>query len=242
MRKLLMGGVKTRHPTVVCSFCGAVATGTQRREVESGKPAEWWTVGARETLACSLECAKQVVHRQGQTLGRFTVSHERNRLYLRAFDHDEAVRLHNANPRRWSPKTLAEHFDVSRTAVERVLDVTLRQRMAEQKRRRLRGGKCEKCGMGATLEYYRRDREAEDGKALCRKCRGEAQRKLAVEMNGVIYGHCYICKAMLPLAAFPPRIRRLIDVGRGTEGGPCTSCETKKKRKQRAEAASGGQR
>lgn len=51
-----------------------------------------------------------------------TVSTKRNRVYERAFDHDEARQLREADPKTWTHKALAAHFGVSTQAVKRVLD------------------------------------------------------------------------------------------------------------------------
>lgn len=58
-----------------------------------------------------------------------THSTKRNRVYQRAFDHDEAKVLRAAG---WSYAKLADHFGVSVGAVRRVCDPRVRQRMDQQ--------------------------------------------------------------------------------------------------------------
>lgn len=58
-----------------------------------------------------------------------THSTKRNRVYQRAFDHDEARRLRENG---WTFEKLAEHFGVSITSVAMLFNNRLRERMREQ--------------------------------------------------------------------------------------------------------------
>lgn len=61
-----------------------------------------------------------------------TESKVRNRVYTRMFDHDEARRMHEEDPEMWTTTGLAEHFDVSLAAIQRVLDPVVNARMSKQ--------------------------------------------------------------------------------------------------------------
>lgn len=67
--------------------------------------------------------------------GLVTESTKRNRVYQRAFDHEEAQRLREAG---WSIPRIADHMGVSVTAVYRVCDPAVRERMQEKADKKLR--------------------------------------------------------------------------------------------------------
>lgn len=117
-----------------------------------------------------------------------TVSAKRRRVYERAFDHDEARRLHGEG---WGYSQLVDHFGVSEAAVRRVCDPAVAERMEahalawnrEHSRapckggcgtrvwrvgktgRKKRSGYCPRCwAIRRTADAVR------DGELLCLKC------------------------------------------------------------------------
>lgn len=115
-----------------------------------------------------------------------TVSTKRNRVYPRAFDHDEARALRESDPKRWTYPALAAHFGVSQSAIARVLNPATNERMAAQALKHQRGKRTPcKGGCGALvwnavpgrsglcpacIGAQRAADGVRDGELLCRSC------------------------------------------------------------------------
>ncbi len=115
-----------------------------------------------------------------------TESTKRNRVYTRMFDHDEAIRMHAEDPEMWTPTGLAEHFDVSLAAVQRILDPVARERMARKanawarrQRRPCLGG----CG---TLVWHHKPGRS----GYCIECVGLLRASDGVREHELLCRHC----------------------------------------------------
>jgi hypothetical protein len=137
-------------------------------------------------------------------------------LLPRVFDHDECRRLRAEDPKRWTFKELAAHFDVSSAAVSRVLNPQTRARMdrnslawARRQRAPCKGG----CG---TLVW----RHGVQGRArtgYCLRCLA-LQRSKSVRADTLL---CTRCKQWKPDEQFPHRNDAVSRRGRATLCRPC---------------------
>lgn len=148
-----------------------------------------------------------------------THSTKRNRVYRRAFDHDEARKLRAEG---WSYSRLADHFGVSATAVQRVCDPEFRAKLdarslahARANRKPCRGG----CG---TLVWDHGDRTG-----YCTACWG-AVRSAPNEREGEL--RCTRCGEWGPDEQFGRDTRRKTRRGRRTY---CRACEAEARRDHR---------
>lgn len=149
-----------------------------------------------------------------------TVSEKRNRVYRRAFDHEEAQALRADG---WTYPALAERFGVSVTAVARVCDPEVRARMdaaakgwlAENRRRPCRGG----CGCLVWLQNKGRT-------GYCPSCFAELRAAAGVREGEL---RCSKCGGWKPDAEFG-RAKRKTRRGRRLW---CRACESAARRARR---------
>jgi hypothetical protein len=101
-----------------------------------------------------------------------TVSTKNNRVYRRAFDHDEARRLRADDPKTWTHAALGRYFDVSPTAVERVLKPQTNERMLATAAQSARDTR-EPCKGGCGALVWRHGNRNRARSGYCPTCRGE---------------------------------------------------------------------
>lgn len=148
-----------------------------------------------------------------------TVSEKRNRVYRRAFDHEEARALRADG---WTYPALAERFGVSEAAVARVCDPEMRARIdaaanrwARENRRPCRGG----CGRLVWLQNRGRT-------GYCQSCFAELRAAAGVREGEL---RCSKCGGWKPDAEFA-RQKRKTRRGRRLW---CRACETAARRANR---------
>lgn len=153
----------------------------------------------------------------GVTIGR------NGRVYRRKFDWDEARRLHTAGV---SKTQLADRYDVSLAAVQRVLDPDARAAMRARSAAWQMAGTCVVCGKPGVSRKRRDGRKG----ARCVGCAADAKRTCLRfdELGEIAEIRCYICKAWQPPTAFPPKFREKSNQHR------CTACDTTARRAYRA--------
>lgn len=154
-----------------------------------------------------------------------TYSKVRNRTYKRAFDHDEARRLHDEG---WTYSQLARHFGVTEVAVSRVLDPKVRERMDQSSREWFRKNKapCKGgCGRSVYMVGSQEALEREGRTGYCRECAGLQKTKSSVRENEL---RCTKCGMWKPDDEFG----RESDAAKGRRGHRawCRNCETKSRR------------
>lgn len=152
-----------------------------------------------------------------------TVSNKRDRIYERAFDHEEANRLRQQG---WTYSAIAERYGVSHTAVVRVCQPRTRARMAEQ-----------------TLEYLRRRRRPCKGgcgqlvwtngvrTGYCQSCLNARKAAANPDIREDEL-RCTKCRAWKPDEEFPTY--RPVKARRG-RNPQCRSCNAAVRRKNRHE-------
>lgn len=149
-----------------------------------------------------------------------TVSTKRDRVYRRAFDHEEAIALHADG---WTYPALAERFGVSETAISRVCNPNTRERMqrlsnqwAWKQRKPCRGG----CGRLVWMTARART-------GFCAECWAERLNEPNVREDELRCTNCGEWKRDAEFggskAAKNRRFRR----------GWCRACETKSRRAHR---------
>lgn len=150
-----------------------------------------------------------------------THSTKRDRIYERAFDHDEARSLREAG---WSYGRLAEHFGVSETAVQRVCKPALRKRQDEQTKKWIKENRREPCrgGCGRLVWMMSKGRTG-----LCQACLAEQLAADGVRPEELL---CRKCGAWKPDEEFTRQERR---TRRGRRSW-CRGCETEARRRHRA--------
>lgn len=151
-----------------------------------------------------------------------TVSEKRNRVYQRAFDHDEARALRESDPKTWTFAALAAHFGVTWLAVQRVLDPVVRARMdAEAKRYHENHREPCKGGCGARVWAVSKGRTG-----YCPACLAKARTADDVRDSEL---RCLKCGEWKPDAAFG-RAKRQTRRGRRPW---CSACDTAARRAHR---------
>jgi hypothetical protein len=152
-----------------------------------------------------------------------TISPKRpGRVYRRAFDHEEAKALRQADPKTWTYAHLAEHFGVSENAVFRVLIPGQQERYARRAlewarahRRPCKGG----CGRLVWAQNKGRS-------GLCVSCMNRA-RATSVRPDTL---HCGRCREWKPDQDFPLQRSRKTRRGRASL---CRPCQTVARREHR---------
>lgn len=140
------------------------------------------------------------------------------RVYTRKFDHDEARARYQAGERI---SDLAKAYGVSTTAVARVVDERVAQRMAEAHERFRLSGRCDVCG-GQMSGHSR-----STGSRRCRRCAALAQ---ATSVRNTML-LCMTCRVWKPDEDFPRnRAERIARRGRHTQ---CRACATVSRREYR---------
>jgi hypothetical protein len=152
-----------------------------------------------------------------------TVSTKRNRVYERAFDHDECRALRAEDPKRWTWKALAEHYDVSIRAIERVLKPHVAERMNAYSLQWTRENKREPCkgGCGALVWMHMKERSG-----YCPACAGLLRSK-TVRPTELL---CTRCDDWKPDEAFPANRNTK---GRRGRHVTCRVCQTIVRREHR---------
>lgn len=115
-----------------------------------------------------------------------TVSTKRDRIYQRAFDHDECLRLRAEDPKTWTYDRLAGKFGVSSTAIARVCDPGTRERLdrnANEWARRQRTPCLGGCG---TLVWH----TSPDRTGYCAVCLGKERFGDAVRPDELMCRKC----------------------------------------------------
>lgn len=132
------------------------------------------------------------------------------RVYPRKFDWDEARRR---NAKGESYLTLAREYGVTDTAVRRVCDSRVRERMEEANYRYQKSGVCRDCGKQGVSPYYGR----------CMKCAHLAA-ATSVRPDSL---ECISCREWKPDEAFTKATSQIARRGRHKQ---CSSCQTAAKR------------
>lgn len=122
-----------------------------------------------------------------------TVSKKRKRTYLRAFDHDLARALRKQG---WNYTQLAQRFDVSPTAVRRVCEPAVDERMQAAALQWIKNNKREPCRGGCGRRVYT-TREERSG--YCISCRSELRSAVNVRPDEL---RCTKCGEWKPDDAF----------------------------------------
>jgi hypothetical protein len=157
-------------------------------------------------------------------------SAKRNRLYVRRFDHEEAVRRHAAGE---TIAALADAYGVTYEAVRHAVTPGLKDRNVENDRR-WRTGVCERCGGPAMRLVSGKRKHNPDGRVLCRSCRPVLKRKPLLVADGIVNVHCGACDTWKPVADFPPRVARAIAANARVKAR-CRACDTAERRRHRDE-------
>lgn len=145
------------------------------------------------------------------------------RVYQRAFDHDEAIALHAADPKTWTLQRLAEHFGVSDSAIDRVVNPRRRKQMQEHSNRWLHENRREPCkgGCGRLVWTTVKGRSG-----LCPRCLGLS---LATTVRPDSL-RCSACHEWKPDAEFPRKRATIARRGRHQE---CRRCQTITRQRRR---------
>lgn len=149
----------------------------------------------------------------------------RGRIYARKFDHDEARARHAAGE---SVSALAEAYGVTYNAVDRVVKPGRLEIEARARARYTEKQVCDVCGGRAWKQAQRTD----DGRNLCRSCRGKERRTRFTEVDGGVHALCFGCRKVKPLDEFPGGVR-FRDVRPKGVSGECRACQTRKRRERR---------
>jgi hypothetical protein len=102
-----------------------------------------------------------------------TFSAEKNRVYVRKFDHEEAASRHAAGE---SVASLAAAYGVTKNAIYRVISPGWKERELAYNKR-WRTGSCEECGGPAMRLIGGKKKHNPDGRMLCARCRSDALRE-----------------------------------------------------------------
>jgi hypothetical protein len=137
---------------------------------------------------------------------------KRNRVYERAFDWDEALRLRVDG---WSYNRIADHFGVTETAIRRILVPGLQERMNArvreyQREHKPQQGTCPDCGGINSQGRYRPE-------SRCRECH---VKHLATSVREDTL-QCGGCRYWLPDEDFPHAHNRKARRGRHALCRPC---------------------
>lgn len=151
-----------------------------------------------------------------------TVSTKRNRVYQRAFDHEQARALRDSDPEKWTYAELGRHFGVSPLAVRRVLVPEVSDRMASKAAEFLRNSR-EPClgGCGALVWTHRQGYSG-----YCPACYGVVRTAHAVRDDEL---RCTRCGEWKPDDEFG----RGPVVSRRNHRPHCRACETTARREHR---------
>lgn len=145
------------------------------------------------------------------------------RVYKRAFDHDEARALREADPKRWTYDALAAHFGVSAVAVCRVVNPAVDGNMRAAATAYLRAHRTPcKGGCGALVWTYANP----DRTGLCPACHGAQRAADGVRDDELL---CRICGEWKPDDDFGGKG---VKARRGHRSN-CRACETKARRAHR---------
>jgi hypothetical protein len=98
---------------------------------------------------------------------------ERNRVYVRTFDHEEAIRRREAGE---SVADLAAEYGVTANAIYLATNPAWRQKQVDY-HREWRTGSCEECGGPAMRLVGGKKQHNKDGRTLCFRCRSDAKRE-----------------------------------------------------------------
>jgi hypothetical protein len=157
-----------------------------------------------------------------------THSTKRNRVYDRAFDHDEARELRKQG---WSYGRLAEHFGVSPAAVMRVLDPATQKRMDEHTRKYAREHLREPCRGGCGRLVWVTDPDRSGYCVSCWRAGESAPNERDNELR------CLKCGEWKPDSEFRLSRGRKIRRGRFSWCRPCESrARDEHRKKNRARA------
>lgn len=149
-----------------------------------------------------------------------TVSDKKNRVYQRAFDHDEAQKLRAEG---WTWQALTVHFGVSEAAVRRVCDPKVRERMAANGNDWHRAHRQPCLGDCGALVWM----TAPDRTGYCADCVSARRAAEAVRETELL---CRKCGEWKPDAEFTDDRRRTRRRGKRTF---CRACDTAARRGHR---------
>lgn len=142
---------------------------------------------------------------------------------LRRFDHEEAIRLRTENPALWTIERLAEHFGVSTTGIERVVNPNVRARLQRNSERQIENMRqpCIRCGKPGVWRHQKQR------SGLCNRCAGALVASPNVRENEL---RCTKCEQWKPDADFGQKGGSIARRGRRTW---CRACESAARREFR---------
>jgi hypothetical protein len=145
------------------------------------------------------------------------------RIYVRAFDHDEAIALHAEDPICWTPGKLAERYGVSRSGVDRVLHPKRNAQMEAQTQQWTEKNRRPLCkgGCGRRVWMVSKGRSG-----YCISCLGLIRAK-TVRPDTLLCGRCGEWK---PDSEFHTQARAK---ARRQRAGQCKPCATVARRENR---------
>lgn len=162
---------------------------------------------------------------------------ERNRVYVRSFDHEEAKRRYEAGER---VVDLAGEYGVSAAMVYLAINPASKRKRVEYARG-WRTAECEVCGGPAMrADVGTKRATSQDGRTLCFRCRaGERRERLRFDDAGTLVAvRCSHLDCVNGERWQPPenfgRGERHREIRDGGIHGSCRSCLTRSKRRYRA--------
>lgn len=160
-------------------------------------------------------------------MSRVTRSPKRNRAYPRKFDHDACWSLWNSDRDFWTWQRLAERFEVSPTAVRRVIDPRVRQTMNDTLKSWIRDNKREPCKGGCGRLVWMTRKEAT---GYCNQCRAQTRQADNVRADAL---RCTTCEEWKSDRDFAPARRGSSRRGRRWACRVCEAVARKERRRQR---------
>lgn len=161
-----------------------------------------------------------------------TISSKRARVYHRAFDHDEARRLHAEDPRHWTYTRLADRYGVSCQGVRRVLDNEVNRKMGEYSLAYARRHYRAPCKGGCGTLVWAAHRKGRTG--YCTQCVAKTRAPQNVRPSEL---RCSRCGEWKPDAEFYRRSASVARRGRTTLCKPCSAIERREFRHKHPEQA-----
>ena len=153
-------------------------------------------------------------------------SDQRNRVYRRKFDWDEARRLRAEG---LSYAKIGKRLGVTQGAIRRVVDPSMAQRMNDAADRWARSGSCWECGAPCVPAGHPSLR---GDFPRCGKCGARANRRnWWLNDDGRLTVRCSACRKWLDESSFGPRIREAFDSDKvGELNRTCRACDASARR------------
>lgn len=162
-----------------------------------------------------------------------TVSTKRVRTYQRQFDHDEARSLRAEDPKRWTYRELAAHFDVTEPAIYRVVKPGAAERQSRRTVEFLRSRRLPCVGGCGTLVWPGADRSG-----LCIRCVG-VRRSTTARPDALL---CTRCREWKPDDEFSANKKAVARRGRITYCRPCAAAVRREFRHKHPESEKAAER